>query len=50
MWLGKRSNEYVKIKDNKILPNPKTMQGISTSTESMEIKQKSSPFTSYGIY
>ena len=34
------SNEYVSGKNNKILPIPQTMQGISTSTESMEERSK----------
>jgi hypothetical protein len=35
-----RSNVYVSGKNNKILPIPETMQGISTSAESMEERSK----------
>ena len=35
-----RSNVYVSGKNNKILPIPETMQGISTSAESKEERRK----------
>ena len=35
-----RSNVYVSGKNNKILPIPETMQGISTSAESKEERSK----------
>ena len=35
-----RSNVYVSGKNNKILPIPETMQGISTSVESKEERSK----------
>ena len=35
-----RSNVYVSGKNNKILPIPETMQGISTSAESKEERKK----------
>jgi hypothetical protein len=35
-----RSNVYVSGKNNKILPIPETMQGISTCAESKEEKSK----------
>jgi hypothetical protein len=37
---AKRSNVYVSGKNNKILPIPGTMQGISTSAESQEERSK----------
>ena len=37
---AKRSNVYVSGKNNKILPIPETMQGISTSAESKEERSK----------
>jgi hypothetical protein len=37
---AKRSNVYVSGKNNKILPIPETMQGISTSVESKEERSK----------
>jgi hypothetical protein len=37
---AKRSNVYVSGKNNKILPIPETMQGISTSVESKEERRK----------
>ncbi len=38
--LQKKSNVYVSGKNNKILPIPETMQGISTSAESKEERNK----------
>ena len=35
-----RSNVYVSGKNNKILPIPETMQGISTSADSKEERSK----------
>ncbi len=35
-----RSNVYVSGKNNKILPIPETMQGISTSAESKDERSK----------